>query len=47
MLIIEPKMVIIFLAHSPLSFKHVSFWYSFLEPHQTTYHSNIDIRIIK
>jgi hypothetical protein len=22
--------------HVPISFKHMSFWYLFLEPHQTT-----------
>ena len=34
-------MIIMFLAHSPISFKHMSFWCPSLEPHQTTHHSNI------
>jgi hypothetical protein len=40
-------MVIIFWARCPISFEHVSFWYPFLEPLQTTYHSNTCAQIIK
>ena len=28
---------------SPFSFKHVSLWYTFLDPHLTTQHSNIGV----
>ena len=33
----EPRMVKIFWACSPNSFKHIYFWFSFLYPHRTTY----------
>ena len=36
---IEPIIVIIFGECNPISFKHTSSWYSFLEPQHTTYHS--------
>ena len=45
MLTIEPRMVSIFLAHSPISFKHVSFWHWFLDSRLTRYHSNIGVQI--
>jgi len=41
MLTIMPKKIFIFLACIPISFKHMSFWYSFLKGHLITYHSNI------
>ena len=28
-----------------ISFKVMSFWYPFLEPHLTTYHSNIGVQV--
>ena len=31
---IEPKMLVIVWTRSPISFKHMSLWYPFLEPHQ-------------
>ena len=40
---IEPRMIIVFLAHSPTSFKHMSVWCPSLEPHQTTHHSNVSV----
>ena len=43
MLIIEPRMVIIFWTGNPISFKHISFWYLFLKRHQTTYHSDMGV----
>ena len=43
---IEPRMVIIY-EYSPISFEHVPFWYLFLEPYQSTYHSNIGVLIRK
>ena len=43
MLTIEPRMVTIFWACSPISFRHKSFWSLFLEPHLTTYPSNIGV----
>ena len=45
MLIIEPKMVIIFLRHGPTFLIWKASWYPFLKPYQTTYHSNIDVQI--
>ena len=42
-LTIEPRMVIIFGACSPTSFKHMSCWYMFLEPYESTYQSNLDV----
>ena len=41
MWIIERNVVIIFWAHNPISFEHMSIWYLLMEPHQTTSHSNI------
>jgi hypothetical protein len=41
------KIVIIFGACRPISFEHVSFRYFFLEPHRTTYHSNIEVSLRK
>ena len=41
MLTIESRMVIIFWVGSPFLFEHVSYWYLLLEPHLTTYDSNI------
>lgn len=46
-LTIELRMIIVFRARNPISSEHRSFWYSFLQPHQTTYHSNIDFIIRK
>ena len=51
-LIIEPGMVIMIIIEpgvgfepsNPISCKHVSFWYPFLKPHLTTYHSNIGVQ---
>ena len=45
MLTIEPRMIIIFGAPSSISFKHLSFWIPFLEPHLTTSHSNICVQL--
>ena len=45
MLTIESRMVSIFSAHCPISFEHV-FLTSTLDPHLTTYHSNIGVHII-
>ena len=45
MLTIEPRMVVIFQACSPISFKRMSLWYPFLEAHLTTYHSTIGVLI--
>lgn len=41
MLIAEPRLGIIIWAHHPIFFGHLSFWYMFLGPHQTTYHSSL------
>ena len=42
MVTVEPRMVSAFWACSPISFEHmISSWHSFLDPHLTTYHSNI------
>ena len=32
-------------ARSPIHVRHLSFWYPFLEPHETTYHSNTSVSI--
>lgn len=45
MLPIEPEMVIMFWACISISYKHMSFWYPVLEPHQTTFHSNIVVQL--
>ena len=37
------RMVSIFWACSPISFKHMSFWCPFLDPHLIIYHWNIDV----
>ena len=42
---IELRMLIILWAHNPISFKHMSFWYLLLKPHQTTRHSHISVLI--
>jgi len=42
---IEPRMVIIFWACSPISSKHMSFWNPFLEPHLITYHSTKGVQL--
>ena len=42
MLTIESKMVIIFWAHSPISFKHVSYWCHVLKATPKPNHSNRD-----
>ena len=39
----DPKMVT---TKNPISFQHTCLWYSFLNPHLTTYHSKIDVHII-
>ena len=39
-LTIEPRIINIIWACKPIPFKHVSFWYLFMEAHLTTYHSN-------
>ena len=41
MLTMKPRMIIMCWAHSSISFRYASFWYPLLEPHLTTYHSNI------
>ena len=46
MLTIELRMISILCARSPIYFKHVSFWWQFLDLHLTTYHSNIGVQII-
>ena len=46
MFIIEPKMVNIFWACNPISFKHMSFRCPFLGLHLTTHHSNIGVQIV-
>ena len=46
MLIVEPRMVIIFWTHNPI-FKHMSFWNLSLEPDQATYYLNISVLIRK
>ena len=38
---IEPRMVNIFWARSPISFEYMSFGRPFLESHETTYHTKI------
>ena len=40
-------LIIIFWAHCPISFAHMSFWCHFLKPHLTTYHSNIGVKFKK
>ena len=46
MLTIEPRMVSMFWACSPISFINMSFWCSFLDPHLTTYLTNRGVQII-
>ena len=46
MLTIEPRMVSIFWARSPISLEHISFWCPFLDTHLTIYYSNIFVQII-
>ena len=46
MLLIEPRMISI--SRSPISLEHVSlFGYQFLDPHLTSYHSNIGVQNIE
>ena len=45
MLTIELRLFSIFWARGPISFKHMS-WYPFFEPHETTHHSNIGVRLL-
>ena len=45
MLTIKPRMVIICLVYHLITFKLMSFWYSFLEPYITTYHTNIGVHL--
>ena len=47
MLIIEPRMVNKFGVCSPISFKHMFFWYPFLHSHSTTHHSNMAAQLKK
>ena len=46
MLTIEPRMVSIVWACSPISLEHTSFWCPFLDTHLTIHHSNIFVQII-
>ena len=47
MLTMEPRMVNTFEACRPISLKHMMpFWCPFLDPHLTTYHSNIGFQVI-
>ena len=46
LLIIELKMVNTFWASSPISYKHMSFWCPFLDPHLITCHSHAGVQII-
>ena len=47
MLAIEPTIIIIVWAYSPISFKCMSFWYPILELHQITNLSNIGLWLRK
>jgi hypothetical protein len=47
MFTIEPILVTMFKASSPISSKHMFLWYSLLEPHQITNHSNVGVMIRK
>jgi hypothetical protein len=40
------RILSIFYAHNWISFEYISFWYLFLDPHLTTYHSIIDVQVI-
>ena len=44
--LLNQERFIVFRARSPISFKHVSSSYMFLEPHLTTYHSNTHVQSI-
>ena len=44
MLTIEPRVVNKSCARSHISFKHMSFWCPFLDPHLTGHHPNIGVR---
>jgi hypothetical protein len=47
MLTTELRIISIFWACSPISFKHmIYFWCQFLDPHLTTYNSNVGVQII-
>jgi len=43
---VEPKMVSYF-EHSPISSKHISTLYLFLDPYLNTYHSNRVVRFVR
>jgi hypothetical protein len=43
MLTIEPRMVSMFYAHSPIPFKHMFVWCMFLVPHLTTLANILDL----
>lgn len=30
---------------SPISFRHISFWCTFLDPYLTTHHFNVDVQL--
>ena len=45
-LAIEPRMINKFLAHSPISFEHMSFGCLFLDLHLTTHHLEMGVRLI-
>ena len=42
----NPRKLSIFWVRSPISSKHMSFWFPFFDPHLTTHHSNIGVQII-
>ena len=46
MLTSEPRMISIFWTCSPISSMHMFLWCPFLDPHLTTYRSNISVQII-
>ena len=46
MLTIDSRMVNTFQARSPISFKHITFWCMFLDPHLTIYYLNIGVHMI-
>ena len=45
LLMIDPRMVIIFWARSSMSLRHMSFKYPYSEPHLTTYYLNIVVQV--
>ena len=46
MLTTEHRKINIFWARTSISFKHISFWCLFLDPHLPSYHSNIGVQIL-